>query len=81
MPVPAACGDTKESVPSSYILLAGGPLTKEAACGGFMPWSCTLAGTLPCACSHCASDRRWQQHPVLLSDDIFFKFDSPVLTL
>lgn len=48
MPVPAACGGTKESVPSSCLLFAGAPLTKEAESGGFMAWSCTLTGTLPC---------------------------------
>lgn len=72
MPMPAACGGMKESVPSSSLLFAGAALTKEAACSGFAPWSCALAGTLPCPCLHCASDRRWQQHSVLLSDDIFF---------
>lgn len=65
MPVPAACGGRKESLPSSCLLFAGAPSTKEAARGGFTPWSRTLAGTLPRPCSPCASDRRWQQHSVL----------------
>lgn len=72
MPMPAACSGTEESVPSSCLLFAGAPSTKEPACGGFVPWSCTLAGTLLCPSSQCASDRRWQQHSVLLADDVFF---------
>lgn len=67
----ATCLPLGEFVHSSCFLFSGAPLTKEAACGGFLPWSCSLAGTLPCACLHCASDRLWQQCSGLLSDDIF----------
>lgn len=81
LPMPAACGATKESVPSSCLLFAGAPLTERLHVVVWWPGAVLLPGTPPHPCSRCASDRRWQQHSALLSDDIFLKLGSPVLML